>query len=506
MNRPFENDFLTPDLPSLKKRAILKLAVNLVKADSRIHDNEIILLNEIRLALGLAQEEMDMIHYASTENAISLLADSEDGVRKAVINCLARLMKADSDIDFEEAILLAAVELALDGHSKDWVRIVTAVDSTADISSRQIVYLEQMECEAPRILFNDKYDNLLISKTLSDIGLDLFYLPGVLEDLSGEAGTGESKFGLLQQSMEYLIPARDKVRIRNLSRELHDFDIQGFCDVVLSHHGLKKEQIPFDAFLMVKIKDDYLLDDANDYYKTADFLCIDVSTDVKRRILSFVSKLDARQHFLSYEGYFKILYDFLSAEAKTASRILIDANYEFRLLDKQNEKITFASSPQSRTFYLLLLKYVRTGISQDCFHEAIAFLEAFDFGDYVADGLFDIHRLVAYLRGLETEVTDLICDTIWIYSTLSTKDNLSPDFPQYIISILKHRSSLKNYVNKGLMSMEKLFDPKQFCIGFDKESKTYRIPANLSNFSCKDRNGNIIQLKYSELWEKLARK
>lgn len=58
----------------VQKRSVIKIAIELVKADNRIHSKEISILDSLQRGLGLTQEELDLIHYAT-------LADSVAAVR-----------------------------------------------------------------------------------------------------------------------------------------------------------------------------------------------------------------------------------------------------------------------------------------------------------------------------------------------------------------------------------------------------------------------------------------
>jgi hypothetical protein len=333
--------------------------------------------------------------------------------------------------------------------------------------------------------------------------LDFFYLPGVLQDIEESPVQGESRFGLLQRSMEYLIPAGDKGRILNLKEELRSLDLPSFCNVVLSRHGMQSDDIPFDAFLLVKLHDGSLLDDESDRHKVVDFLCIDISQRVKERILTFVSKLDTKSNLISYEGYYKILYDYLSSESKVASRIVLDSSYEFYLMDLGNKRVVFESSPQARTLYVLLLKYSLTGVRQECFNQAIEFLDALDFSVFAPEGVLDINAFKQMLLDVSKPHTDLIYNALTIYGEISTKDVLCPQYLGYISSLLRHRSSLKNYINNGFSSVEKLSSPGRYCIRFDKDIKAYSIQTSLSSFFFQTLDGEVIPLTESNLWKQL---
>ena len=498
-----ESDIKNLNLSSLGKRSIFKLAVDLVKADNRIHKNEIAFLDNLQNVLGLPQEDLDMIHYTSMQQAISALSASDTRTKNSVISFLSSVMRADSDIDFEEALLLSSVEMVLGQESSRWSSVITAMDCETETPTSQIIYIEKVPCEAPHKVFDDKYDNLLITKTLSDIGFDLFYLPTVLDGICQNGESGDSKFGLLKRSMEYLVPAGDKGKITNLESELQNLDIPTFSNIVLSQHGIRRDFLPYDACLLIRLKDSRLLDDSNDIHKAADLLCIDISTDVKRRILDFVSRLDTRSSLLLYEGYFKMLFDFLSSEAKTASRIVLDDAMDMRLKDIDGHKVAFESAPQAKTFYLLMLKYGQAGVSQECFNDAVEYLDGLDVNAYLdKNGKFDILNFQASLLRDGSDKAILIFNTVEIYKLISTKDTQSSQYLSYVTSILKHRSSLKTYINTGFLDIPKLSTPDIYCVQFDKDRKVYYLPAGLSFFSCTE-DGQTVELKKTAFWKRL---
>lgn len=153
--------------------------------------------------------------------------------------------------------------------------------------------------------------------------------------------------------MEYLVPAGDKIKLNNLKESLAILDTRTFYHLILSRFNIDPERIPYQAFLLVKIRDSHILDDSDTMRRTVDFLCIDISSEVKKRILAFVSRFDERRDLLSYKGYYKFLYDYLSSEAKITNPISINSKGDFIL--GSGEIIRFKSAPQAKTLYVLLL-------------------------------------------------------------------------------------------------------------------------------------------------------
>ena len=468
-------------LSRTQRRAVMKLAVELVKADKRIHSKEVAVLDGLQSMLGLEQQELDLIHYLSLECAVECIRDLDGNPAEAVIGLFDEIMRSDNDIDFEENLLLSSISMSCGSGSRDWCRVLSAFATESEAPEKQIVFLEREVSEAAHLVLDDKYDNLLISKAFGDIGIEFFYLPDIVRGLCRHLES-DDRSGLLKRSMEYLVPAGDKIRLNNLKESLATLDTRTFYHLILSRLNIDPGRIPYQAFLLVKIRDSQILDDSDTMRRTVDFLCIDISSEVRKRILAFVSRFDERRDLLSYKGCYKFLYDYLSSEAKITNPVSINSKGDFIL--EPGEIIRFKSAPQAKTLYLLLLSRGHKGISQTDFNKAISFLKALDINEYLTpSGDFDFPRFNDYLTGKDDEYARIILDTMTIYRTLSTKDCQNKKFIEYILSILRHRSSLKTYINSGFASARKLADPEHFMVSFDTDTQTYSVSASPSQFS-----------------------
>lgn len=487
------------NLGGTQRRAVMKLAVELVKADDRIHSKEVAVLDELQSMLGLEQEELDLIHYLSLENAVECLNDLDEDSTERVTGLFKDIMCSDNDIDFEENLLLSSISMSCGIGSRDWCRILSTSAPESEVPEKQIVFLESKVSEAAHLVLDDKYDNLLISKAFGDIGIEFFYLPDIVREFVKHL-EDDDRSGLFQRSMEYLVPAGDKIKLNHLKESLATLDTGTFYHLILSRFNIAPERIPYPAFLLTKIRDSHILDDSDTMRRTVDFLCINLSSEVKKRILAFVSRFDERRDLLSYKGYYRFLYDYLSSEAKTANPITINAKGDFIL--ESGDIIRFKSAPQAKTLYLLLLSRGGKGISQADFNKAVSFLKALDINEYLTtSGDFDFPRFNEYLAGKADEYAHLILDTITIYSTLSTKDCRKKNYLEYIQSILQHRSSLKTYINTGFASARKLANPELFMVRFDIEALTYSIPASPSLFTSSLEGSSTVPMTDSPLWK-----
>ncbi len=497
---------LSRELTDIQKQALFKIAVDLVKADKQIHRDEVALLDRLQRTCGMSVGDLEFIHYISLQQAVSTFKMASEQCKRAVLDVLESIVGIDNDIDSRENLLLAAIRMCLENSSCEWCTIVSTSDIEAECLSEQIVYLEQSEQSEVAAVLNDKYDYLLLSKALEDVGLQLFYLPNVISELkdqwSGLDVQGEG-FDLLRRSMEFIVPVGDRERLSDLSNTLERMDVKTFYKVICSRYNIEIDRIPYSGFLMVKVEDNYLLEDDGRLVKSVDFLCIDISHSVKQRILHFVALLERAVNLISYQGYYRLLYDYLSSEAKILSSVAIDHRGDFRLVDLDNELLRFESAPQAKSLYLLLLRYGRTGVSQECFEKALGYLNNVEVASVMHSEQFSVEQFKQRLVELNSDWSKLIYNLIVIYEQLSTKDSGKGSFLSYISKIIQHRSALKNYVNTGFAEVHHLANAEQYHIKFDKTLKTYYVDLSPALVFIQNADGVITPITKHDQWNRL---
>ena len=149
-------DNIVPELNNAQKRALFKLAVDMVKADKYIHGNEVSMLDAMQQSCGIATEELEFIHYLSLQQAIASLRNVSSECRGAILDVLESIVGADNDVDEREKILLAAVKLSLGDDSLSWSTVISTTDGQAECTSRQVVYLEKKHCDEAHKVFSDR--------------------------------------------------------------------------------------------------------------------------------------------------------------------------------------------------------------------------------------------------------------------------------------------------------------------------------------------------------------
>ena len=197
-----QEDLSRLDLSYIHKLSVLRLAVDLIKADNQIFGEEVEALTRIHQQFGLSQQDIDGIHYITLQQAVEALKDIDVEATEMIISLLNDVMCVDNDIDYDENILLTSVKMSIAQTSKSWCNVISATNVMDETSQKQIMYLEDAPSEAAHKVFDDKYDRLLITKAFNDLGLDFFYLPDAIIGMNPSAGLGSTDNAyLLRQAM-----------------------------------------------------------------------------------------------------------------------------------------------------------------------------------------------------------------------------------------------------------------------------------------------------------------
>ena len=302
--------------------------------------------------------------------------------------------------------------------------------------------------------------------------------------------------------MSYILPSSELAADVDIEASLTKTSSVAFFNAFCTSYGMSPGQVNFEAFLALKIQESEILNDDGRLSRSIDFLCIDVTFDIKKRITHFVTQIEAPNSTLAYDGYYRLLYDHLSSATSTVSSVVVDWKFDFYLKDLENKKLKFDSAPQAKTLYLLLLRYGKKGVSQDCFEKAIECLEVIK--GTISSSDWNINSLNAELLRDDTDHSKLIYNLLNIYSSVSTKDSAESSFLNYISTILRQRSALKNYINNGFASVQHLQGKESYCINYDKQSRSYCLSVDTSLFLIEESDLGLVPLKESKLWKLLS--
>lgn len=482
------------DLSKSQKRALFKIAMDLVKIDDQIHGNEVLALEQLQQQLAIEPEDIDLAHYVTLSQAIASLQLMNETDCDEVLHVLDKIIKIDNNVDRRENMLLSAIKMALINSSRHFVTIVSALDSIAEMVDNQIIYLEKNNNEDVKSFLNNKYEFDLLSNVLSELGIHLFYLPEIIKQLRIQKNDGLTQLNILQKSIEYLIPSGCVTDIDQIKKSIENLDPVTFTQYVCTHYHVK---FPSTACLMIAIQDTNVLDDDAQSHRCTDYLCLDITQDIKQRILTFIQVLNHSRFSVSYQGYYKTLMNFLSVERKINSSILISAKGEWTLADCNNKLLKFNSAPQSKTLYLLLIRYGSLGITLKTWAEieniiAELALHPWTYYDEIRQWLLTHPSLS----------TNIVLNLLTIYRYFSNRDTKCSRLIEYLRSIVTHRSSLKNYINTAIADMNDLANKEQYFVCYNADNHSYFTMVESRMLFIETPNGTI-PLEDSALWKNL---
>ena len=473
----------------VQKRAVFKLAVDLAKVDRQIHGNEIALLNSLQADLNVTKDELEMIHYMSLQQCLEALQSLNHAQKDSVGSFFQSMLGVDDDLDKREQMLFAAIQIAFNDDTSSWAKVISVNGDENECPSNQIIYLEKKWCEHAHVVLDDKLDSLLITKALNEVGLQFFYLPQVKQNIDVD---------LLQRSMEYILPIKERCGKADMEDSLRKITSIEFLKAFCSTYRLSPGCIPYEAFILAKVQEGEILNEEGRLSRCIDFLCIDVTSDLRKRLSHFVDFLDAPVSALCYDGYYRLLYDQLSSARSIVTTLYIDHKYDFFIKTDSELKMKFDSAPQAKTLYLLLLRYGTSGVTQECFEEAEAYLKTHAVTS--ACQSWDLGSFKTLLLKENKDYTRLIYNIVSIYSSISTKDSTIPSFLNYISTILRQRSALKSYVINAFASISSVYERERYSINFDKNLKIYYLEADTSLISISESDHEVCGIRDSKLW------
>ena len=497
----FANIILTP----IQKRAFLKIAMELVKIDNLFHCNEVNVLSLLEKEFDIQADDVEMIHYISLSQAIAVLKQLDREIIARIVAVFENIVCTDNDIDIKENILLTAIRMSLLPEFSSWSTIISIDDANSDCSTSQLAFVEKTYDVNAHDFFDNDYERLFLENELAKAGIKLFYLPSEIKKIESfwtNVETANHNSLALRHSLQFITPIDKRVDIKDAILNFENINLTSFYNTLLLRYKIVPDKIEYNTFFLLKIKSGDLLNDFGNLYTNSDFLVISLDKDVKKRISAFLSLMVKPDLSISVDGYYKFLYEYLSEKCKMLGEMEIGKNNQLFFKNINREQVVFKSFPQSCTLYFLILKYGKSGVASNLFNDAYDFLQNIDASLYQSQGVFDMNLLLSDLENRNCKQAILLHNIIVIYSALSTKDIYSDKFLDYIKQIIKHRSSLKSYINSAFDELNEGGICDSFKINYDSEYKTYNINADISLFK-KWEKESCIPLIDSDLWKRL---
>lgn len=331
----------------------LKLIIDLIKVDKKIHRDEIEWIEDFARQRGLSPDDLQDVHNISLAEAVAQLQSLDAESRHEIISWVEQAASIDNDIDINERIILASIRLTLGEETRNRIQLISVDSDKIDRYDRQLVYLEQENCPGICKQIEENYD--FLRQWLSDSKIDFFFFPHFIRQY-----TSISPF--IEDTTRLLFPTFTPSADSQATAFLRHCRTSDFCAYLHRQMGEKTDAFKFKAFYLLKIQEENTGDN-----NKSNFICIEASESPMQDIFLLVKNLLLAPPFstIPYEGCYRTLFTMLSEQTKTNSRLLlIDDNFYLPEIDNCRVEITGA---ERKTLFTLFLLHAGTGISNEAF-------------------------------------------------------------------------------------------------------------------------------------------
>lgn len=365
------------------KTAVAKVLSDLIQSDGIVNQGEIVFLRQAFKELKIDGSHLKKSGSMTLADAVTILKKCGSAEKTAILQAIQRLSGADGDIDPNEALLVAALTLAigisLEGTQGLKAELVSIPGKGFDLRDA-VLYVEPSRDKKTNLAITKEYG--AISQLLEGRGKQFFYLPLVMKELNGKRRT-------FRQMLRYIEPLLSDEQLQLIMHDMKGFGTPMLSkEVFLNQLDSREFQLEGPAFLF-KI-DNLKSGDCQDLL----LIYIDHSPlDTLERFyrlndqLMSMPKGERVDDELSYTGVHKIIIDtilkFHSNEG--LSRLRVTEKGRLLLVDRNNAEVKIQTI--GRALYILYLRH----------EEGIALTELADF----RDELLEIYATISSYNDVE---------------------------------------------------------------------------------------------------------
>ena len=382
------------------KTAVAKVLSDLIQSDGIVNQGEIVFLRQAFHDLKIDGSHLKKSGTMTLSNAVSILKKCGVREKMAIFQAIQQLSGADGDIDPSEALLVAALTLAigipLEGAPEVKAELVSIPGKGFDLRDA-VLYVEPSYDKKTNQAITKEYDT--ICQFLECRGKQFFYLPLVMKELNGKQRT-------FRQMLRYIEPLLNDEQLKLIMHDMKSFGTPTLSkEIFLNQLDSREFQLDSPAFLF-KI-DNLKSGDCQD------FLLIHIDHSPLNTLERFYRLNDHLMRMpkgkrvddkLSYTGVHKIIIDtilkFHSNEG--LSRLRITDKGRLLLVDRNNAEVKVQTI--GRALYILYLRH----------EEGIALTELSDYRDELLEiyATISSYNDVERLRHTVDNLVDFVGTTI----------------------------------------------------------------------------------------------
>lgn len=349
-----------------EKTAVVRIFVDLIKADRIIDTGEMVFYDEMRKKYNFAQDNEVAAMAMSFSEAISILKVSAEDLQREVLADCADATVSDSFCAHSEALLLIALRQALGEESED-VNVISIPKKSFSVDGSTVLYVESKFDVETNQQIVDNYRS--VYKEFLFSGFHFVYIPNVIHHYK------ETDKGMFRRMISFLAPSFSMDGVESVMDGLLSMTTESFCKDILCNRLNLENLREVNPSLLIKIGNDYVGD-----VEYSNLLCVEIEDGfvdfVKKFVDDFSSMLssdtftvpigrEANNQYLYY-GFYKQLLDIFLRRNNIRSRIVIDPNREEIVLPDIGQKLNGLSRRDKAMYVLFLILMNDNGFSFNC--------------------------------------------------------------------------------------------------------------------------------------------
>lgn len=346
-----------------ERQSIVKLFVDLIKADRIIEIGEMSFFGQMKEKYGFTRSDEIAAASMTLADAIKTISDSDDEELKATVLADCRGMtESDGFRARSEALIMTALLHKLDSE-KEGIDIISVPKSEFDITPVSVLYIESRPDKTVNEIIRQNYR--MICKEFQVAGFHFIYIPAIIDHYS------ETDRKMLGQIISFLAPQNSEEGVNHIITNLLSMTTSSFCNDILCNKLSIGQLRDCSASMLIKLGNGIV---GNSPY--ANYLKIEIGSDTINVIQEFLDEFirlnktdvitistseEGNSQFL-YDGFYKELLDIFLIRKNIRSRIFIDLR-KGQIYLPDIDRTVAGLHRREKALYSLLLHYGAAGIN-----------------------------------------------------------------------------------------------------------------------------------------------
>lgn len=348
-----------------KERAsVVRVLVDLIKADTVIDEDEIRLYAKLRKDFNIKRDDELAASSMTLADAVNTLSASNASLRKTLLQTFSDMTISDGFCARQEARLIMALRRCLDDDEGGMAEVYSVYEPDVPIESNQVIYVETAWDEAVNSEIVSQYRPL--SKEFRLAGFDFVYIPFITNHYK------YTSLALMTEIVKFLSPSIAEERVPALvSRLMNVTTAEYSVDQLCNRLGMRNlRDVP--PSLLIKIDDTFVGE-----RRYANFLRLTIDEDILTMSQKFIdeycallssdvqivpSSEEMHGQFL-YKGFYKQLLDIYVIRSGVSSRVLVDFVKEKIIFPDLDIEIKGMHRRDKALYVLMLMETARGGLN-----------------------------------------------------------------------------------------------------------------------------------------------